>query len=180
MFRSLIAIALATSATYMPALAQQVLEPSQPIIVPMVNPADLKPLQDAYPTPNLPDRITYIAPKTKRGTSVDIPEEVVIRFCSGKDGCTARLVMHNWDDTGRIASREFLFFYNKDTGVWRSSADSDGANSNNITQHVYQAWSCYFTDGQYENWQDKGDTQKTFGLLSWNQYNADCYLTIVR
>jgi len=135
---------------------------------------------DAYPTPNLPDRITFVAPRPQRGTTVPIPEEVVIKFCSGKDGCSVRLGMHNWDDTGRVASREFLFFYNKDTGVWRASTDAAATNQNNVTDHVYQAWSCYFTDGQFENWQNKGDTTKTFGLLSWNEYNADCYITFIR
>ena len=37
-----------------------------------------------------------------------------------------------------------------------------------------------FTDGAYANWQNTGDTSSDFGLLSWNQYNADCYLTFVR
>ncbi|MCP3385203.1 MULTISPECIES: hypothetical protein [unclassified Bradyrhizobium] len=150
------------------------------ITLPRVDPNEMKALSDAYPTPNKPDRATFVAPKTQRGTTTIIPEEVVVKFCSGKDGCIVRIGMHNWDDTGRVASRHFLFFYNKETGVWRAEAgDAAGTNKNNVTEHVNNSWACYFTDGRYENWQDKGDTDGNFGLLSWNQYNADCYLTLV-
>jgi len=108
---------------------------SQPI-VPRVDPKEINPLSDAYPDPpaTLADRKTWKATKTQRGTSVSISEADVIKFCSGKDGCIVRLGMHNWDDTGRVASRHFLFFYNKDTRVWRAEfGDWAGANSNNIT-----------------------------------------------
>jgi hypothetical protein len=160
--------------------AEQVLQTAPPIQTPNVEPSEMKLLADPYPKPNLPDRISFSVGKTQRGTTLEIKEEVVIKFCSGMDGCTVRLGMHNWDDTGRVASREFLFFYNKDTGAWRSSSDAAGANNNNVTEHAYQAWSCYFTDGQYLNWQNKGDPDKSFGLLSWNEYNADCFITFIK
>jgi hypothetical protein len=41
------------------------------------------------------------------------------------------------------------------------------------------AWACYLTDGTYAAWVDKGDGAAGFGLLSWNQFNADCFLTII-
>lgn len=135
---------------------------------------------NAYPTPKGADRATFVAPRTQRGTTTEISEGDVVKFCSGKDGCIVRIGMHNWDDTGRVASRHFLFFYNKENGVWRSEAgDIAGTNKNNATEHVNNSWACYLTDGRYENWQDKGDTDRSFGLLSWSQYNADCYLTFV-
>jgi hypothetical protein len=134
----------------------------------------------AYPEPSGKGGKAYTVERTHRGSTTVIPEADVIKYCSDKSGCIVRIGMHNWDDTGRVASRHFLFFYNKDTGVWRSEAgDIQGTNNNNATEHVNQAWSCYFTDGQFENWQDKGDTTKDFGLLSWNQYNADCFLTLM-
>jgi hypothetical protein len=151
-------------------------------VVPFVNPSKLNPAADAYPNPptTLTDRKTWKVTKTQRGTTLPIAESDIINFCSGADGCIVRLGMHNWDDTGRVASRQFLFFYNKDTRVWRADNDSAGENNNNITEHVAQVFACYFTDGAFSNWQDQGDKTPEFGLLSWNQYNADCFLTIVR
>ncbi|MGO7038431.1 hypothetical protein ACCS60_08695 [Rhizobium acaciae] len=161
-------------------VAQESVLSGSVIIEPHVDPNEMRALSDAYPTPNKPDRATFEALRTQRGTTAKIPLEVVVKLCSGKDGCTVRIGMHNWDDTGRVASRHFLFFYNKENGAWRAEAgDVAGTNKNNGTQHVNNSWACYFTDGLYENWQDKGDIDDNFGLLSWNQYNADCYLTLV-
>jgi hypothetical protein len=163
--------------------AQESAAPGPQPMVPHVDPGAFKAAADAYsdPPPALTDRKTFVAPKTSRGTTVPIPEATVIQFCSGKDGCIVRMGMHNWDDTGRVASRHFLFFYNKDAKTWRAElGDTAGTNANNVTEHVNQSWSCYFTDGAYSNWQNLGDTSLDFGLLSWNQYNADCYLTFVR
>jgi hypothetical protein len=147
--------------------------------------------QDAYPDPSAvgkTDRKTYVALRANRGTTTLIPETDVIKYCSDKSGCEVRIGMHNWDDTGRVASRTFWFFYNKNTGVWRAGDagaplagtwDSAGTNGNNIIEHINNSWSCYFTDGTYNNWVGVGDSDKNFGLLSWNEYNADCFLTLV-
>ncbi|MCP3413634.1 hypothetical protein NLM16_05930 [Bradyrhizobium brasilense] len=164
--------------------ADQASKAGNPIVLPKVDPGKMKlsiaAPAIAYPNPVGKSGKTYTVERTSRGSSVTIPEADIIQYCSDKSGCTVRIGMHNWDDKGRVASRHFLFFYNKDTGVWRSEAgDIEGTNNNNATEHVFQAWSCYFTDGQYQNWQDKGDTSKDFGLLSWNQYNADCFLTLM-
>ena len=124
---------------------------------------------------------TFYACRTVRGTTTTIPEPVVKKYCSDTSGCIVRIGMHNWDDIGRVASRHFLFFYNPVNHTWRSeSSDIAGTNMNNITEHVNNSWSCYFTDGQYSNWTDLGDTTLDFGLLSWNQYNADCFLTFIK
>jgi hypothetical protein len=163
-------------------------------VVPRVDPHTIKlnaaSCDAVYPDPpsSLTDRKTYCAPRTMRGTTVPIPEADVIKFCSGKDGCIVRMGMYNWDDTGRVASRHFSFYYNKDSRVWRAGGevtvsalgDTAGTNNNNVTEHVANLWSCYFTDGTYDSWNDKGDSTTDFGLLSWNQYNADCFLTLVR
>jgi hypothetical protein len=127
-----------------------------------------------------PDRQTFCALRTNRGTTKTIPESVIIKYCSDKSGCEVRIGMHNWDDTGRVASRTLWFYYNKNTRVWRSGdGDTSGTNNNNVTEHVNQSWSCYFTDGKYSNWADQGDVDADFGLLSWNQYNADCIITFI-
>ena len=157
-------------------------------VVPRVDPNTIKPnagsCDAVYPDPGgLTDRKTYCAPRTQRGTTVAIPEADVIKFCSGKDGCIVRMGMYNWDDLGRVASRHFLFYYNQYNKTWRAGYEAGelaGTNQNNTTEHVANFWSCYFTDGAFDNFTDKGDTSSDFGLLSWNQYNADCFLTFVR
>lgn len=125
---------------------------------------------------------TFVVRKIERGTSKDISESVVIRYCSDGDGCVVRMGMANWDDTGRMASRQSLFFYNRNTKVWRSEAgDVAGTNNNNTVEHAFNHWACYLTDGKYNKWSYAGteDKQLEFGLLSWNQYNADCFLTFI-
>lgn len=133
-----------------------------------------------YPIDSDQGRKTYQAERTNRGNSVDISEEEIEKYCGDRDGCSIRVGMHNWDDTGRVASRETLFFYNRRNNAWRVAwNDLAGTNANNVTEHVLQAWSCYLTDGRYRGWADQRDGDTYFGLLSWNQYNADCFLTII-
>jgi hypothetical protein len=170
------------AAAMQPGQAQEPLKTGTPIAVPSVSPAAPAAalLAPAYPDPAATKGKTFVAPRTGRGTTTRIPEEDVIRYCSDKAGCNVHIGMHNWDDQGRVASRKILFFYNKDSGVWRADlGDIQGTNNNNITEHVNNSWSCYFTDGQYANWVDQGDTTKDFGVLSWNQYNADCWVTLM-
>jgi hypothetical protein len=182
--RSLFALGILLSLTFSPAQAQQSAEPGPQPIVPHVEPKNFITnfnANTAYPPPPQNQRPSWVATKTQRGTTVTIPEQTIIDNCSGLDGCIIRMGMINWDDTGRVASRHFLFYYNKDTKVWRAEfGDSAGTNNNNVTEHVANVWACYFTDGQFLNWVDQGDKSLDFGLLSWNQYNADCSLVIVR
>ncbi len=133
---------------------------------------------NAYEIAN--ERQTYTAWSSGRGTSVNIPEQTIRDLCGDWDGCTLRMGMYNWDGTGRTASRETLFYYNNSTRTWRaSSGDTAGTNNNGVTEHIMNAWSCYFTDGEYINWYNRGDYNVNFALLSWNQYNATCKLTII-
>lgn len=132
-------------------------------------------------------RMTYTASNTERGTSVPIPELTVIDLCGDEDGCTLRIGMYNWDGTGRTASRDGLFYYNSNNRNWRSMSphhadgnwDKNGQNNNNVTEHVLQAWSCYFTDGSYNAYANNSDQNTNFGILSWDQYTATCRITIV-
>jgi len=126
------------------------------------------------------ERQTYTAWSSSRGTTTNIPEKTVYDLCGDWDGCSLRLGMYNWDGTARTASRESLFYYNRWNKNWRASrSDTAGTNNNGATQHVMHAWACYFTDGEYINWFNRGDFDLNFGLLSWNQYNATCKLTII-
>lgn len=125
-----------------------------------------------------PDRVTYVAPLSGRGTTVPIKLADITRLCGDKDGCTYRLAMYNWDGTGRAASREGLLYYNPATRGWRASNDNQGFDANSAVEHVQQAWACYFTDGEYAG-SNGTDLVQGFGLLVWNQYNADCWLTLI-
>jgi len=126
------------------------------------------------------ERATYSAWNWQRGTTVNIPESTIRDLCGDWDGCTLRLGMYNWNGTRRTASRESLFYYDNVTRNWRASRDDrQGTNNNGVTQHAMHAWACYFTDGRYSSWSNLGDHNTDFGLLSWNQYNATCKLTII-
>lgn len=125
------------------------------------------------------DTSTYSA--FTRGTSTTIPEARVAQLCGDVDGCKVRIAMYNWDGNRRTASRETLFYYNPSNGNWRDmELDTEGTTGNNGTQHIAQAWSCYFTDGRYSNWSNLGDTSADFAVLSWDQYNAGaCRITLI-
>ena len=126
------------------------------------------------------DRFSTFISRNQRGNSVPINHARLTRLCGDEDGCSVRIGMHNWDNTGRVASREFLFYYNPRNGVWRASlGDAAGADSDNVTQHVNNSWACYMTDSSYANWNDQNDAAPGFALLSWREYNADCWLTII-
>lgn len=126
------------------------------------------------------ERQTYYAWSSGRGSTVNIPEQTIRDLCGDWDGCSLRMGMHNWDGTSRIASRSSLFYYNPSNKNWRAERnDTAGTNNNRTTQHIMNAWTCYFTDGDYINWVDRSDYSLNFDLLSWSQYNASCLLTII-
>lgn len=126
------------------------------------------------------ERASYWASVFARGTTTVIPEATVKKLCGDFDGCTLRIGMYNWDGTQRTASRESLFYYNSGNRNWRASrSDKAGTNLNGATQHVMNAWACYFTDGRYAGFINYGDHNSNFGLLSWSQYVASCKLTII-
>jgi hypothetical protein len=127
-----------------------------------------------------PDRISVFVSRNQRGTSVPIDHAALTRLCGDEDGCSVRIGMHNWDDTGRVASRETLFFYNRRNGNWRSAlGDASGTDSNNTTEHPIHAWACYMTDGVYRDFTNQNDPAAGFALMSWREFNTDCWLTII-
>jgi hypothetical protein len=125
------------------------------------------------------DRMTYVASNNQKGNTVSVPTADITRLCGDMDGCQARIGMYNWDGTGRVASREFLFYYNPQNRAWRVSAgDLAGTDANTIVEHVNNSWTCYMTDGEYLN-SAGTDAKQGFGLLVRTQYNADCWLTLI-
>jgi hypothetical protein len=136
-------------------------------------------------------RYTATISKSQRFTTKPLDMKRIAYLCGDMDGCTVRLGMYNWDGQMRIASRTSMFYYNKDTRRWRSEAlnpdvaagsapDFEGEDFNGTTNHVAQAWSCYVTDGEYNN-RAESDSKRGLGLLSWDTfgYNADCWVTFV-
>ncbi len=134
------------------------------------------------------DRVSYVAWRNQKGTTVPIPVTDVTRLCGDMDGCTVRVGMYDWAVSagGRVASRDFLLFYNPQNRNWRSytaspvggPVDAEGVDNNNTVEHVNNSWTCYMTDGEYSN-SVGTDSKAGFGLLVWTQYHADCWLTII-
>jgi hypothetical protein len=147
----------------------------------------LRPETDEYwsvysqiPVPSAPlSRVTIVADKSTRGSSVPISESLMIEYCGDVDGCNVRLAMADYNTAGDIASRTFTVYYNAAMKRWRVSTDATGNNNNGSAQSLYTAWACYFTDGSYNNWSNLGDPDSNFGLLSWDQNDAECSVTII-
>lgn len=135
---------------------------------------------DDYTLNTRDDRKTFVVTKAERGTSVAIPMRVIREFCGDRDGCSIRMGMHDWNDTGRVASRQHLLFYNRVNRAWRSSwNDAEGRDADGITHSAIHVWACVLTDGKYKNWQNLNDADVGFALLSWTSHVADCYMTII-
>ena len=174
-----------------PAAGQEMMAPSFQPPMPMAKPVPPKANRtDEYRTDAGPGRVTYVATHGTVGTTTPVKITDIVSLCGDKDGCTIRMGMANFDGTGRVASRDFLFFYNPANQAWRASAivgiapgyqlnnDPSGQDDNGTVEHVNQSWSCYFTDGEYSN-QKGSDIQAGFGLLPWTQITADCWMTII-
>ncbi len=127
------------------------------------------------------DRMTCYVDKSQMGTSLLVKETDIATLCGDADGCSVRLGMYNWDNSGRVASRHALLYYNKTNHAWRTSVDAFGTDFDSATQDAFQAWSCHFNDGKYTAWHDNGDAELNFGLLPWNDagFSAGCVLTII-
>jgi hypothetical protein len=47
-----------------------------------------------------------------------------------------------------------------------------------VPEHAAVVWACYFTDGRYANFASQGDGDADFGLMSWTEAVADCFLSL--
>jgi hypothetical protein len=105
------------------------------------------------------------------GRTKTIPQDVLVALCGGPTGCEANLAMTRWYTGSETAgaSRSVHFYYSKDDGHWRTSADTVGTDGDGVTKHVLSIWNvCYFTDGTYSNYNNTGDRDKGMQLLVWN------------
>jgi hypothetical protein len=130
-------------------------------------------------TAHAQSNVSYTATKAQRGNTVLIPYATIVSYCGDIDGCEIRMGMNSWDSSNRTASRSSLLYYNSITGTWRAEAgDAAGTVGNNVTEHVMNSWACYLTDGYYNSWTNHGDLNQGFSVLSWDQYNANCTVTL--
>lgn len=128
------------------------------------------------------------------GSTKTIPYDTFIALCADPDGCQVRMAMTRWDNNNQTESASvfFMFYYsppvnNVTNGHWRASqtdaGDAAGVDGDKTTQHIRNIWNtCYFTDGTYSDWQDKGDTEQGLQLLVWSGYEnpkRTCELTLI-
>jgi len=121
------------------------------------------------------------------GRTKTIPKEILTALCGTADGCEVRLGMTRWDNANKTqtASAVNRFYYSPADGHWRTNwpRDTEGVIGDGSTTHAMSAWdTCFFTDGTYENYQDKSDKGTGMQLLVWNKNNdpaRTCELTII-
>ncbi len=118
-------------------------------------------------------------------TTVDVPLADVIQLCGDIDGCSLyfykryRTSNETYEIEGPV-----LFRYDISTKKWvsgyvgnrRLAAGTDGDGN---TQHIWRPMNCYFTDGEYIDGNNRGDSYIGLGLLDWDpNENRYCYLVI--
>jgi hypothetical protein len=123
------------------------------------------------------------------GRTKTIPQDTLKALCADPDGCQVRLAMTRWasDTNTESASVFFTFYYSADDGRWRAShtdaGDANGVDGDETTKHVRNIWgTCFFTDGTYDQYVNKGDKGIGMQLLVWKDYtykNRTCELTLI-
>jgi hypothetical protein len=118
-----------------------------------------------------------------------IPQDVINDLCGDQDGCEFRLGMTRWDNNiqTETASTIGVLYYSPNDGRWRADTlvYATGLDGNGATQHIANAgnWNtCFFTDGNYSSYQDKGDPNRGLSLLVWNGFGGagrTCELTLI-
>lgn len=122
---------------------------------------------------------------TNTRSTVPLDMNIIVELCGDEDGCMVRGLMRKWSNNTQTeaASRgPYIFTYNDADGHWRLY-DNTGVDGSGGTQHVWQWWDCYLTDGNYSNGSNLGDPGKGLGLLNWNSdysyTNKTCEITFV-
>lgn len=120
------------------------------------------------------------------GKTKSIPIDTLVSLCGDVDGCEVRMGMTRWGNgtETETASVSFLFYYSASNGHWRSSSPGEiaGVDGNGVIEHVRNAWTCFFTDGNYANYKEQGDPDRNMQLMVWNQYQGasrTCELTLI-
>ena len=111
------------------------------------------------------------------GRTKKIPQDTLTALCADPDGCQVRLAMTRWKSNTNTESASvfFTFYYSAGNGRWRASAtdagNTTGVDGDGATQHARNIWdTCYFTDGTWDQYADKGDKDIGMQLLVWKGY----------
>jgi len=115
------------------------------------------------------------------GRTKTIPNNILEALCGTPDGCEVRLGMTRRDEPNKTETASIVnrFYYFPGDKHWRTNwpRDTSGIIGNGVKQHVMDVWkTCFFTDGTYKNYQDKGDKGTGMQLLVWNENNNLGYL----
>lgn len=116
-------------------------------------------------------RTKYSSNDPGAGKTRLIPQQLFEDYCGDYDGCTFTVSMRYWTgfEADKAARGPYKLFYDIPSHRWRASdIDTSGTDGAGGTQHVLNAWSCYFTDGAYNNFADQGDTAVGMSLMIWN------------
>lgn len=127
----------------------------------------------------------YHVSHTLQGSTVLLDQDRIARLCGDSDGCSVRIGMLYWssDDNSAAASRSILFYYDANARRWRASNDASGQIGDTTLRHVINIFdTCYFTEGHYVDYSNRGDDGAGLKLLLWNGNggpNRSCELTFV-
>lgn len=116
-------------------------------------------------------RTKYSSGDPGAGKTRPIPQQVLEDYCGDYDGCDVTLSMRYWTgfEAEKASRGPNKFSYDIPSHRWRfANTDVSGTDGAGGTQHALNAWSCYFTDGSYNNFADLGDAAVGMSLMIWN------------
>ncbi|MFO0587907.1 MAG: hypothetical protein U0441_10225 [Polyangiaceae bacterium] len=116
-------------------------------------------------------RTKYSSGDPGAGKTRQIPQQILEDYCGDVDGCDMTLSMRYWTgaEPEKASRGPNKFYYDIISRRWRmANTDTSGTDGAGGTQHVLNAWSCYFTDGVYNNFADQGDAGVGMALMIWN------------
>jgi hypothetical protein len=122
----------------------------------------------------------YVVEAPDNGASPDtvpVSDAILTDFCADADGCLISLYMRNWDGSkpgllaGDSGYRVALSPPVNGKRQWSmhntTSSGAVGTDNNGAIEHLLNIYNaCFFTDGEYVNGHEKGDSAG-FGLLNW-------------
>ncbi len=120
----------------------------------------------------------FYAEATKREVLNTVPLDMdrIYDLCRDKEGCNVTVGMRDLrskDAPGEVASTgPHRLFLSQTSNYWRLSTNAVGEDGNGTTEHILNAWDCYFTDGEFVSGSNT-DYSVQFGLLNWNDTYKD-------
>jgi hypothetical protein len=134
-------------------------------------------------------RINVSLPKNSSKNIVTVPLDQLTLLCGDEDGCTVRLSMNNYGNSGASAhlnapaSVSTLLFLNTISNQWRTSEPSSlrGTFGNGNIEHAISLFNtCYLTDGYFKGSTPSGDKNIGLSLMFWPlSESAGCSVTFI-